>query len=220
MSAASHPHKLQGSRRSGRSALTLAVVVVAVGFAGALAAIAIASGTSPSVGSASNPTLGAQVLVDSRGHTLYELSPETAARLLCKGQCLSFWPPLTARSSKAKLHAAAGVHGRLGTLHRRGGTVQITLNGHPLYRYSGDHAAGQANGEGIKSFGGTWHTVVAGSSTAPPSTSTPVAPPAPAPPAYPTTPTETTPIATSTTPTTTTPPTTTTTPPYKSPYEY
>ncbi|HEX3518155.1 MAG TPA: hypothetical protein VHT29_03880 [Solirubrobacteraceae bacterium] len=218
MSAASHPHEPHGNRRGGRSALTLAVVVVAVAFIGALAAIAIASGTSPSVGSASNPTLGAQVLVDSRGHTLYELTPETAAHLLCKGQCLSFWPPLTARSSKAKLHAAAGVHGRLGTLHRRGGTVQITLNGHPLYRYSGDHAAGQANGQGIKSFGGTWHTVVLGASTqAPTSTSTP-APPTP--PVYPTTSTETTPTATSTTPTATTPPTTTTTPPYKSPYEY
>jgi predicted lipoprotein with Yx(FWY)xxD motif len=28
-----------------------------------------------------------------------------------------------------------------------------------LYTFSGDTAAGQAHGEGIQSFGGTWHVV-------------------------------------------------------------
>jgi predicted lipoprotein with Yx(FWY)xxD motif len=33
------------------------------------------------------------------------------------------------------------------------------LNGHPLYRFGGDRSKGQANGEGIKSYGGVWHVV-------------------------------------------------------------
>ncbi len=44
----------------------------------------------------------------------------------------------------------------------------------PLYRYSGDSAKNDANGEGIESFGGTWHAVKASSSasTTPPMTTT------------------------------------------------
>jgi predicted lipoprotein with Yx(FWY)xxD motif len=34
------------------------------------------------------------------------------------------------------------------------------LDGHPLYRYAGDNnTKGNAKGEGIRSFGGTWHVV-------------------------------------------------------------
>jgi hypothetical protein len=39
--------------------------------------------------------------------------------------------------------------------------MQVTADGAPLYYFSGDSAAGQANGEGIKNFGGTWYAVLA-----------------------------------------------------------
>jgi hypothetical protein len=48
----------------------------------------------------------------------------------------------------------------LSTVSASGGT-QVTANGLPVYRFSGDSAAGDANGEGISSFGGVWHTVQA-----------------------------------------------------------
>lgn len=51
------------------------------------------------------------------------------------------------------------MQGKLGVLHRSGGVSQVTINGHPLYTYAGDHATGGANGQGIKSFGGTWMTL-------------------------------------------------------------
>jgi Secreted repeat of unknown function len=44
----------------------------------------------------------------------------------------------------------------LGTIKRADGTVQLTLHAWPLYRYAGDSAPGQTNGEGI---GGTWFAV-------------------------------------------------------------
>jgi predicted lipoprotein with Yx(FWY)xxD motif len=101
--------------------------------------------------------------------------------LLCKSsECLKFWPPLTVRSSKTKLLAGPGVHGHLAILRRSNGVLQVTLGGLPLYRYSGDQAKGEANGQGIHSFGGSWH-VVSATSPATPTTPTKPSTPSPAP---------------------------------------
>lgn len=159
--------------RAPRLAASIAGVtaVLAVSFA----AIALAAG-GLTVTSASNSMLGQQIVVDAHGNTLYALSPETTHHLLCKSrECLKFWPPLTVRSSKTKLKAGPGVHGRLGIL-RRGKALQVTLGGLPLYRYSGDSAKGEANGQHIHSFGGTWHVLSARSTASPttPMTPTPV----------------------------------------------
>jgi hypothetical protein len=35
----------------------------------------------------------------------------------------------------------------------------VTYNGHPVCVYSGDHSAGDTNGEGINAFGATWYTL-------------------------------------------------------------
>lgn len=149
------------------------------------AAIALAATATVTIGSASNSTLGKQVVVNAQGRTLYSLSPETRKHLLCKSnECFKHWPPVTVPSRKTKLEAGPGVHGRLGILRRSKGMLQLTLGGRPLYRYAQDHAKGDANGEGIESFGGTWHAVSASSTTTPAPSSTP-----PATPTTPTTPT-------------------------------
>jgi predicted lipoprotein with Yx(FWY)xxD motif len=133
------------------------------------------------VGSASSSKLEEQIAVSSAGRTLYALSPETTSHLLCKSsECLKFWPPVTVPSRSTKLKAGPGVHGHLGILHRSNGVLQVTLRGLPLYRFSEDHAKGQTHGQGIESFGGTWHAVTASSTPTP--TPTMTAPqPAPAP---------------------------------------
>jgi predicted lipoprotein with Yx(FWY)xxD motif len=207
------------------------MMAVAVG----LAAMALAAGGAVTVGSASSAKLG-ELAVDAHGRTLYALSPETAGHLLCKSsECLAAWPPLTVSSRKTKLKAGPGVHGHLGILHRSNGMLQVTLRGLPLYRFSGDRAKGAVNGQGIKSFGGTWHVVsaVAAASTTPreakePASSEPGTVTSPGygntsasgaagtgggAPGVPSTPTPATTPPTTTTPTTTTPTTTT-------PYEY
>jgi len=125
----------------------------------AAAGLASARASHPIVAAANNATLHERVLVDAHGLTLYELSPESTHHLLCKtSACFSFWPPLKASSAKAKLVKGAGVKGKLETMRRHGFT-QITLNGHPLYRFSVDTAKGQARGNGFHSFGGVWHVV-------------------------------------------------------------
>jgi predicted lipoprotein with Yx(FWY)xxD motif len=66
----------------------------------------------------------------------------------------TFWPPV-----KGPATAGAGVTGKLATITRADGSVQATYNGHPLYTYVGDHAPGQATGNGLNVNGGVWHEV-------------------------------------------------------------
>lgn len=198
------------------------VVAGALVVLAAVAAVALASGSqTPTVGSASNAKLGETVLVSAQGRTLYALSPETSRHLLCKsGECLHVWPPLTVKSHSTKLKAGAGVHGSLGLLRRSNGSFQVTLRGMPLYRFSGDHGRDESNGEGLQSFGGTWHAVTAssGATAKPTEPATPPAPSMPAEPYASSTPApSSTPSTPAPTPTPTTPSTTTSTPP---PYTY
>jgi predicted lipoprotein with Yx(FWY)xxD motif len=157
-----------------------ATTVVAAALAAVTATTAFAATSKPTIKAAHNSSLGKTVVVDGRrGMTLYHLSPETKSHLLCRtAQCEGFWPPLTVKSLHTKLRKGTGISGKLGIFKRPDGKFQVTLRGIPLYRFSGDSAKGQANGNGIKSFGGTWHAVTAKAATSAPA---PAAAPAPAP---------------------------------------
>lgn len=156
--------RARASRPPRASAMTGFAAVAALVFAGSLATITFAMSPSVAIDAASNSKLGEQVLVSSRGRTLYALSPETTSHLQCKtSACLKFWPPVTVASRKIKLKAGSGVQGRLGILRRSNGMLQVTFRGMPLYLYAGDHAKGEANGQGIVSFSGTWHVLSASS---------------------------------------------------------
>lgn len=128
------------------------------------------SHTGAVVMSAHNAKLGA-LLVDDKGMTLYTLT-NGGHPVACTGQCATFWPPLLL---PANVNTAKGASG-LGVNSMNGG-MQVTEHGDPLYRYSGDNAAGDTNGEGINSFGGVWHvartTAVATPAAAPNTTSPP-----------------------------------------------
>jgi predicted lipoprotein with Yx(FWY)xxD motif len=134
--------------------LSRAVVIAVVGLL-AVTALAIAKSATVGVGTAKVKGHMESVAVNGKGVTVYELSPETTKHLLCKSStCLGAWPPLKA---SGKVTKAAGVSGTLGTFKRKGFT-QVTLNGHPLYTFSEDAGMrGSASGEGLRSFGGTWH---------------------------------------------------------------
>jgi len=102
------------------------------------------------------------VLVDSSmGMTVYTPDQEASGKILCSGECTSFWPPVVAGSSTPT--AGSGVTGTLGVVTRPDGTRQVTINGKPLYMFSEDKGAGGTAGNGIKdSFSGqnfSWHAV-------------------------------------------------------------
>jgi hypothetical protein len=59
---------------------------------------------------------------------------------------------------------------------RNNGVLQVTLRGLPLYHYSADHAKGEANGQSIRSFGGTWHVLSATSNVSPVAPTAPTTP--------------------------------------------
>jgi predicted lipoprotein with Yx(FWY)xxD motif len=113
---------------------------------------------------ASGTTTVEPIAVNSHGSAVYDLVPETVNHVLCTqaSGCLGFWFPVKVSSAHAKLSAATGIKGKLGTWHRNG-FFQVTLAGHPLYTFKLDGSKkGVATGDKIKSFGGTWHVITAG----------------------------------------------------------
>ena len=86
--------------------------------------------TSKGFGAATVSGVG-KVLVDGKGRTVYILTSSSTKNVPCTAAsgCTAVWPP-------------AG-----------------TYMGWRVYEYSGDSGSGQANGEGIASFGGTWYVL-------------------------------------------------------------
>jgi len=118
------------------------------------------SSSSPATGAATGASVSlsstplGQVLVNPQGFTLYLFQADTAAKSACSGACAAVWPPAAATGTPV---AGPGLTASLlTTLTRADGTKQLEYNGHPLYTYAGDSAAGQTTGEGNTSFGAGW----------------------------------------------------------------
>jgi predicted lipoprotein with Yx(FWY)xxD motif len=134
----------------------LARHVLAAACVGALALPAVAGArTTITLKARTAGSLG-KVLAAPSARTLYRLRPETARSPLCtSSSCLSIWKPLLVASKSTTVKLPAGVSGTVGFLKRKT-KYQVTLSSHPLYTFASDSRAGQAKGQGIKSFGGTW----------------------------------------------------------------
>jgi predicted lipoprotein with Yx(FWY)xxD motif len=92
------------------------------------------------------------ILADAAtGKTLYEFDNDTAGKSDCESACATTWPPLRFTGTGSP----TGIT-ELTTITRTDGSKQVAYNGHPLYTYSGDTAAGQTNGDGLF---GKWHVV-------------------------------------------------------------
>jgi predicted lipoprotein with Yx(FWY)xxD motif len=137
-----------------------------------------ASASSSSAGTAvvktaSVSSLGASVLVDAQGLTLYHLSGEHNGKWICtSAACVKVWHPLAPSTGGAP----SGSVGSLATATRPGGAMQVTFKGMPLYSFAGDTKPGEAKGQGIKDVG-VWTAVTASgaaaSTPAPATTSSP-----------------------------------------------
>jgi predicted lipoprotein with Yx(FWY)xxD motif len=144
-------------------------LLLAAGVAASFALAASDRGTGAVVvKSVTNAKLGKKVLATASGLTLYRNTQEKSGHIKCTGGCAAVWPPLTLPAGATRATAGAGVtQASLGKVKRPDGRWQVTFKGQPLYRYSADRRAGQANGQGI---GGIWFAVgtsatVSGSTT-------------------------------------------------------
>jgi predicted lipoprotein with Yx(FWY)xxD motif len=93
------------------------------------------------------------VLVDAEGLTLYGLTDDTGGAPSCDGACAEAWPPLTVDGPDLP----AGLDPNLySVVERSDGTFQLEAGEWPLYRFAGDAAPGDTNGQGS---GGVWFAV-------------------------------------------------------------
>lgn len=115
---------------------------------------------------------GSTAWVNPSSHmTLYFLTSDTATGSTCTvaaAGCLNVWPAFQPVAGSASDE-------NMTIITRSDGTgTQWAYQGHPLYMYTGDSAADQANGEGIPDFGGTWHVARPQAAPAPPPGGTPI----------------------------------------------
>ena len=143
-----------------------AFVLVAAGLA--LAATACSSSAKPASSATSPPaqvttttappgrtvavthtTLG-NVLVDSRGLTLYAYTKDKHGTSTCTGVCAQAWPPATVTGT---ITVSSGLPASMfSTITRPDHTKQLAAAGRPLYTFSGDRARGDATGQGMGDF--------------------------------------------------------------------
>ena len=101
------------------------------------------AGSGPSIQIADSD-LGS-VLVDEAGRTLYLFTPDAQGESTCYDGCEANWPPVVGDVS-----GGDGIDsGLIGTTERQDGSMQVTYNGWPLYRFANDAAAGDTNGQGV-----------------------------------------------------------------------
>jgi predicted lipoprotein with Yx(FWY)xxD motif len=94
-----------------------------------------------------------QILVDGAGMTLYAFTNDTDGTPTCVDACATTWPPFVSESVEP---AAALDIELFDQVELPDGTFQIVFNGHPLYLFAGDAAAGETNGQG---FNDVWFVV-------------------------------------------------------------
>jgi predicted lipoprotein with Yx(FWY)xxD motif len=161
--------KIWGAAGLAALALTVSACASSASSSSGTAANTPAAGGSSSAAAAgggntvTEKTIGSQqVLVDSKGMTLYWFAIDTSSKSNCSGSCLTYWPPV-----KGPVTAGSGVTGTLGTITGSDGTKQATYLGHPLYTYVGDKAPGDNKGNGLNISGGLWWEMTVSGSTPP-----------------------------------------------------
>ncbi len=134
-----------------RRTTSLAAVIIAI----ALAACSKGTTTAPpaSGGGTSTIQVGTtslgQTLTNADGRTLYLFEQDSGTTSTCNASCLATWPVLTVSGQPT---AGTGLNASMLGTTMTDGKTQVTYNGHPLYLYVGDSAAGQTNGQGIDNF--------------------------------------------------------------------
>lgn len=99
------------------------------------------------------------ILTDAKGMTLYYFTPDstTTANCTATGGCLTNWPALLFTGTGTPT-ASGTLPGTLSAVAGANGT-QVQYNGHFLYTFAGDKAAGDTKGQGLA---GKWFVATPG----------------------------------------------------------
>ncbi|MFJ4773677.1 SCO0930 family lipoprotein [Streptomyces uncialis] len=112
----------------------------------------------PALSTRDDAKLG-EIVRDAKGRTLYRFTKDRASSTnsACAGSCLKKWKPAKTLE-KAALKNAKDIDPKLVAAYQRpdGGGVQLTIDGWPLYWFTGDLKPGDTNGQGV---GGTWFAI-------------------------------------------------------------
>lgn len=95
------------------------------------------------------------IVVDGKGMTAYYFDKDVkdSGTSACTGDCAAAWPAITSDTAQPEV---MGVTGAVGTIPAAGGTMQITIDGRPIYTFAKDKAPGDVTGQGV---GGVWYVI-------------------------------------------------------------
>lgn len=93
-------------------------------------------------------------LIDADGFTLYTFENDVPGVSTCNQPCSNTWPPV---SGETRIDTAVLDISQFTAITRDDGSLQLAIDGWPLYRYAGDTFPGDANG--IAVGGGVWDGV-------------------------------------------------------------
>ncbi|MFC0677628.1 hypothetical protein ACFFGH_07200 [Lysobacter korlensis] len=102
---------------------------------------------------------GGTYLADSAGQAVYTLEGDRDGSK-CTGACLSVWPPLLVGETQP----TAGPNidpSKVASIKRPDGSMQVTFNNRPLYRYAADQGQGRTSGHDVKDQTGHWYLLTA-----------------------------------------------------------
>jgi len=109
--------------------------------------------TEPTINVATDAKLG-QILVDSKGMTLYIFTNDGPDQSKCNAKCLASWPPLLTQGNPV---LGPGVDASLiGSAKLADGTMIVTYNHMPLYYFIKDTKSGDTTGLGV---GSVWYLI-------------------------------------------------------------
>jgi predicted lipoprotein with Yx(FWY)xxD motif len=104
------------------------------------------------LGTNASKTLGTYI-IGSNSMTLYVYAKDSVGVSDCTGTCADVWPPYIVPNAAVLANVQAGISGKVATLTRANGSLEVTYNGAPLYFYKSDTKSGDTTGQGV---GGTW----------------------------------------------------------------
>ncbi len=96
-------------------------------------------------------------LTDADGRALYMFEKDAKNTSTCYDACAEVWPPMLT-SGKPQLVSAVDTS-LVGTIERKGGRMQVTYSGMPLYYYVKDQGPGSVTGQDVHDRFGGWYLV-------------------------------------------------------------